>query len=152
MREDCCSARMFRPNSRGYRVTRDAVLMFGIAAGVATYAEPSLLWICAALLLFGIGLALVSARLMVGPDGVALKVFWMTVAFPAGEIERDRFDELAFMDLFQVSLRNGRFMLIPRWAFADTMLFDAIVALTDRPATSRSENGADKARIAPDSR
>ena len=134
-----CGTVLFRPNGRGYKAVRDASLTLGIAAGIAAGAgyQPPILWICAALLLLVTGVALLSAKLIVGPDLVSLRIFGTTVDFPAAEIERDRFDELAFMNFFQLSLSDGPFVLIPHAAFADTAAFDAIVALTEGRETSR---------------
>lgn len=134
-----CRTILFRPNGRGYKAVRDASLTLGIAAGIAAGAgyQPPILWICAALLLLVTGVALMSAKLIVGPDLVSLRILGMTVDFPAAQIERDRFDELAFMNFFQLSLSDGPFVLIPHAAFADTAAFDTIVALTERRETDR---------------
>ena len=130
---------LFRPNGRGYKAVRDASLTLGVAAAIAAAAgyQPASLWICAAFLLLVTGVALLSAKLIVGPDLVSLRIFGTTVDFPAAEIERDRFDELAFMNFFQLSLSGGPFVLIPHAAFSDTAAFDAIAALTEGRETSR---------------
>src|SRR5580704_17016615 len=100
MPDASCMTILFRPDSRGYKAVRDATLALGIA--------------------------LMSAKLIVGPDRVSFQTFGISVVFPAAEIERDRFDELAFLNFFQVSMPDGRFVLIPHGAFSDTAPFEAI--------------------------
>jgi hypothetical protein len=146
---------LFRPDSRSYKAVRDATLTLGVATGIAACAgyQPSILWIGASLLLLVVGVALVSAKLIVGPDRVLFEIFGISFIFPAAEIERDRFDELAFMNFFQVSMPNGRFLLIPHAAFSDAAPFDAIVALTERYQTRREKGcGIDEAQMLPENR
>ena len=155
MPDASCMTILFRPDSRGYRAVRDATLALGIATGIAAGAgyRPSILWIGAALLLLAAGFALTSAKLIVGPDRVSFQIFGISVVFPATEIERDRFDELAFLNFFQVSMPDGRFVLIPHGAFSDTAPFEAIVALAEGQQTRHDGNcGADKTRMSPRTR
>jgi hypothetical protein len=137
-----CGTSVFRPDGRSYRAVRDTTLGLGTVAGIAACAgyQPSALWILAALLLLVAGFALVSVKLIVGPDRVSFGIFAMTMDFPAAEIERDRIDELAFMNFFQLSLSDGPFVLIPHAAFADTAAFDTIVALTERQEAKHNGN------------
>jgi hypothetical protein len=142
------SAILFRPDSRSYKAVRDATLTLGVVAGIAACAgyQPLMLWIGAALLV--VGVALVSAKLIVGPDRVSFEIFGISFIFPAAEIERDRFGELAFMNFFQVSMPDGRFLLLPHAAFSDTAPFDAIVALTEGQETGREEGcGIEEAQM-----
>jgi len=137
------SAILFRPDSRSYKAVRDATLTLGVVTGTLACVgyQPLILWIGAALLLLVVGVALVSAKLVVGPDRVSFEMFGISFIFPAAEIERDRFDELAFMNFFQVSMPDGRFLLIPHAAFSDTVPFDAIVALTEGQEAGREKDG-----------
>ena len=68
-------------------------------------------------------------------------LFGFARTFPADQIDPVRCNELAFMDLFQLSLHDGRFMLIPRKAFSDTTPFAAIDTLIAKstPIRSRGE-------------
>jgi hypothetical protein len=150
MPDASCMTIHFRPDSRGYRAVRDAALALGIATAIAAGAgyQPSILWIGAALVLLLVGFALTSAKLIVGPDRVSFGIFGISVAFPASEIERDRFDELAFLNFFQVAMPDGRFVLIPHGAFSDTAPFEAIVALAEGQQTRHDRNGvADKTQM-----
>lgn len=136
-----CRTILFRPDGRGYKVVRDAALALCVVSGIAACAgyQPSILWIGGTLLLLGVGFALVSAKVIVGPDRVSFEIFEISASFPAAEIERDRFDEMAFMNFFQISMPDGRFLLIPRAAFSDSAPFEAIVALTERQGTEREK-------------
>jgi hypothetical protein len=148
-----CGAMLFRPNGRGYRAVRDVALTLSIVSGIAACAgyQPSTLWILATLLLLMIGCALVSVKLIVGPDRVSFGILGMTTDFPATKIERDRFDELAFMNFFQLSLSDGPFVLIPHAAFVDSTAFDAIIALAEKHEAKR-DCGAEKVEISRDNR
>jgi hypothetical protein len=150
MPDASCMTILFRPDGRGYKAVRDATLALGCAMVITACAgaQPSILWVGAAVLLLAVGFALVSAKLIVGPDCVAFEIFGMPAVFPVDEIERDRFDELACMNFFQVSTRDGRFLLIPHGAFCDTAPFDAIVALAEGQQTRHDKNcGIDQAQM-----
>jgi hypothetical protein len=76
--------------------------------------------------------ALGAARRHVGC--VILRLPGLARTFPVDQIDPIRCNQLAFMDLFQISLHNGRFLLIPREAFSDAAPFAAIDALIAKSA------------------
>jgi hypothetical protein len=96
------------------------------------------LWTGLALVSLAAVLALRSLRLIVTPDSVILRLFGFARTFPVEQIDPIRANELAFMDVFQISLHNGRFMVIPRKAFSDAAPFAAIDAVITKSAPIRS--------------
>src|SRR5258708_6993342 len=122
MPEDAAAAREFRPNSHAFLAVPGAAAILAIASGLAALSgsSPAQLWIGLVLASLTAVLALRSLRLIVTPDSVMLRLFGFARTFPADQIDPVRCNELAFMDLFQISLHDRRFMLIPRKAFSDT--------------------------------
>lgn len=135
------AAREFRPDSHGFLVAQGVAALLGIAGGLAALSgfPPTHLWICLALVSLTAALAPRSVRLVVTPDSVILRLPGFARTFPVDQIDPIRCNQLAFMDLFQISLHNGRFMLIPRKAFSDVAPFTAMDALISKSAPIRSE-------------
>jgi hypothetical protein len=135
------AAQEFRPDSHGFLVAQGIVALLGIAGGLAALSgsPPMYLWICLALVSLTAALALRSVRLVVTADSIILGLPGLARTFPVDQIDPIRSNELAFMDLFQISLHNGRFMLIPRKAFSDVAPFAAMEALISKSAPIRSQ-------------
>jgi hypothetical protein len=140
MPEDGAAAREFRPNSHAFLAVPGAAAILAIASGLAALSgsSPAQLWIGLVLASLTAVLALRSLRLIVTPDSVMLRLFGFARTFPADQIDPVRCNELAFMDLFQISLHDGRFMLIPRKAFSDAAPFAAIDAVIAKSTPIRS--------------
>jgi hypothetical protein len=135
------SAREFRPDSHGVLVAQGVAAFLAIAGGLAAFSgsPPSYPWIGLALVSLAAALALRSVRLVVTSDSVIVRLPGLARTFPVDQIDPIRCNELAFMDLFQISLHDGRFMLIPRQAFADAAPFAAIDAVISKSAPMRSQ-------------
>jgi hypothetical protein len=135
------AARELRPDSHGFLVAQGVAVVLGIASGLAALSgsPPTYLWICLALVSLTAALALRSVRLVVTPDSVILRLPGFARTFPVDQIDPIRSNQLAFMDLFQISLHNGRFMLVPRKAFSDVAPFAAMDALISKSAPIGSE-------------
>ena len=84
--------------------------------------------------------ALISTRLVVTPDRVVISCLGASRVFPATQIDSRRFDDLVFLGFFQLALRDGQFVLVPRFAFADTAIFNAIKAASARAHASNSSS------------
>jgi hypothetical protein len=139
MPEDDAAAREFRPDSHAFLAVQGAAATLGIACGLAALSGSlPLLWTGLALVSLAAVLALRSLRLIVTPDSVILRLFGFARTFPVEQIDPIRANELAFMDVFQISLHNGRFMVIPRKAFSDAAPFAAIDAVITKSAPIRS--------------
>ena len=128
------ATREFRPDSRGFLMTQGAIASLGIAGWLtASSGSPSAyLWVCLALASLATLLALRSIRLLVTSDNIVLRLCGFTRTYPINQIDSIRLNELAFLDLFQISLHNGGFMLIPRKAFTDSAPFAAMDALISK--------------------
>jgi hypothetical protein len=133
--------REFRPDGHGFLLAQGAAALLGIAGGLAALSgsPPTDLWIGLAVVSLTAALALRSVRLVVTSDSVILRLPGLARTFPVDQIDPIRCNELAFMDLFQISLHNGRFMLIPRKAFSDVAPFAAMEALISKSAPVRPE-------------
>jgi hypothetical protein len=138
---DDSAAKEFRPDSHGFLVAQGVAALLGIAGGLAALSgsPPTYPWICLALVSLTAALALRSVRLVVTSDSVILRLPGLARTFPVDQIDPIRCNELAFMDLFQISLHNGRFLLIPRKAFSDVAPFAAMDALISKSAPISSE-------------
>jgi hypothetical protein len=96
-------------------------------------------WSFVALTSFATVYALISARLLVTPDQIIVSSFGVSRTLPVAEIDSRRFDELAYLGLFQLSLHNGQFIVVPSSAFADGAPFTAIRRASSEVALSRPD-------------
>lgn len=144
------SASEFRPDSHGFLVVQGVAALLGIAGGLAALSgsPPTYLWIGLAVVSLTAALALRSVRLVVTSDSIILRLPGLARTFPVDQIDPIRSNELAFMDLFQISLHNGRFMLIPRKAFSDGAPFAAMEALISTSAPKRRDQTNSDAVVA----
>jgi len=144
------AAKEFRPDSYGFLVAQGVAALLGIAGGLAALSgsPPTYPWICLAVISLTAALALRSVRLVVTSDSVILRLPGLARTFPVDQINPIRSNELAFMDLFQISLHDGGFMLIPRKAFSDEAPFAAMDALISKSAPIRSEQNEFDAVVA----
>jgi len=131
----------FRPDSHGVLVAQGVAALLGIAGGQAALSgsPPTYPWIGLAPVSLTAALALRSVRLVVMSDSAILRLPGLVRTFPVDQIDPIRCNELALMDLFQIPLHNGRFMLIPRKAFSDVAPYAAMDALISKSAPIRSE-------------
>jgi hypothetical protein len=138
---DDSAAKEFRPDSHGFLVAQGVAALLGIAGGLAALSgsPATYLWTCLALVSLTAALTLRSVRLVVTSDSVILRLPGLARTFPVDQVDPIRCNQLAFMDLFQISLHNGRFLLIPRKAFSDAAPFAAMDALIAKSAPTSSE-------------
>ena len=135
-------SQQFRPNSLGYYATMAAFFILGgLAAAEATIDHHnSVIWLIVASISCIAAFALMSTRLVVAPDQVVISCLGASRVFPATQIDSRRFDDLVFLGFFQLALRDGQFVLVPRFAFADTAIFSAIKAASARAHASNSSS------------
>jgi hypothetical protein len=143
MQLDPRHAEQFRPNSIGYYATIAAFCTLGGLAGRVALIDrhQGASWLLVAVISATIALALASVRITVAPHQIAVFCLGASRAFPVPQIDRRRFDELVPLNLFRLSLRNGRFVLIPRAAFATDAPFAAIEAVAAVAPNSSVEPG-----------
>ena len=122
---------VFRPNSAGFYATIAAFLTLCAVAGNAILADRAndVVWFFVVAASCTTTLALASVRITVASSRILVSCLGVSRVFPTALIDPRRFDDFAELGMFQLSLRNGHFVLIPRAAFADSAPFTAIEAV-----------------------
>jgi hypothetical protein len=119
---------VFRPNSAGFYATIGAFLTLCVVAGNAIWADRAsgVVWLLVVAVSCILTFALASVRISVAPSRILVSCLGVSRVFPTALIDPRRCDDFAQLGMFQLALRNGHFVLIPRAAFADAALFTAI--------------------------
>ncbi len=130
----------------GYYMTIAAFCALSGAARstIRTDRANGLAWLLVAVMSCIIALALAAVRITVTSNRIVIFCLGVPRVFPTMLIDRRRFNDFADQCMFQLSLRNGHFVMLPRSAFADATPFAAIEAASAIAAASNLDTNKSK--------